>query len=110
LEDLLSGAREIDDLLTSHIVEDELGLFFVRPKPLSRPLRKLLTPKLPDDEPEESAESLPKEKQTGAPQPTETQRTFVVTREVLRVPCRYCGTLTDPIRISKCPSCGGRPI
>lgn len=31
-----------------------------------------------------------------------------VRREVLRIPCPYCGTLVDPIRERKCPNCGAR--
>jgi len=29
-----------------------------------------------------------------------------VQREVLKVPCKYCRTLLDPIREKKCPNCG----
>ena len=30
-----------------------------------------------------------------------------IQREVLRIPCRYCRTLLDPIREKTCPHCGG---
>lgn len=30
----------------------------------------------------------------------------VVEREVLKIPCKFCGNLIDPIRDTKCPSCG----
>jgi hypothetical protein len=105
IEDLLSPAREIDDLLTSHLIEDELAAFcsvfflpeavFIRmkPKPASRP-----------DE-----DTSPFSEEVELPPPTE-KRTVVVTKEALRVRCQYCGTLTDPIQNSKCPSCEGRPI
>ena len=35
-----------------------------------------------------------------------TQQQTVVQREVLRIPCRYCKTLLDPIREKTCPHCG----
>lgn len=37
-------------------------------------------------------------------QPTVIQKETV--KEVLRVPCKYCGTLLDPISDRRCPSCG----
>ncbi len=33
-------------------------------------------------------------------------KTLVLEREVVKVPCRYCGMLVDPVRDAKCPSCG----
>lgn len=30
----------------------------------------------------------------------------ILEREVVRTPCRYCGTLVDAFRSNKCPSCG----
>jgi rubrerythrin len=36
------------------------------------------------------------------------QETKLIEREVVKVPCKYCGTLVDPVRNEKCPSCGGR--
>lgn len=44
---------------------------------------------------------------TKVSQQSTVQPTFVLEREVVRVPCRYCGTLVDAFRMSKCPSCGG---
>jgi hypothetical protein len=34
------------------------------------------------------------------------QQTLVVEREVVKTPCRYCGSLVDAFRMNKCPSCG----
>jgi hypothetical protein len=36
------------------------------------------------------------------------RETVIVQKEVMKVPCRYCGTLVDPVTNSKCPSCGGK--
>ena len=36
----------------------------------------------------------------------ESARVIVVQREFVKIPCRYCGMLIDPVRDSKCPSCG----
>jgi hypothetical protein len=33
-------------------------------------------------------------------------RVVVIQREVIKIPCRYCGMLVDPVRDAKCPSCG----
>jgi hypothetical protein len=33
-------------------------------------------------------------------------KTVVIEREVVKIPCKYCGMLVDPVRDSKCPSCG----
>lgn len=30
----------------------------------------------------------------------------VLTREVVKIPCKYCAMLVDPVRDAKCPSCG----
>lgn len=37
---------------------------------------------------------------------TMDSKVIVVQREILKVPCKYCGMLIDPVRDSKCPSCG----
>jgi DNA-directed RNA polymerase subunit RPC12/RpoP len=42
--------------------------------------------------------------------PGQNQSTVVVSREVLRIPCRFCGTLIDPIQSMTCPKCGAKPI
>lgn len=34
------------------------------------------------------------------------KETVVIQREVVKVPCKYCGMLVDPVRDAKCPSCG----
>lgn len=39
-------------------------------------------------------------------QPTTRENTMVYTREVVKVPCKYCQMLIDPVRDQKCPSCG----
>jgi hypothetical protein len=36
----------------------------------------------------------------------EPGQTVVIQREVVKIPCKYCGMLVDPIRDAKCPSCG----
>jgi hypothetical protein len=38
--------------------------------------------------------------------PTDPNKTLIIEREVVKIPCRYCGMLVDPARDSKCPSCG----
>lgn len=38
--------------------------------------------------------------------PTVVKETTVIQKEVLKVPCKYCGTLLDPVRDRYCPSCG----
>ncbi len=38
----------------------------------------------------------------------EIYNTKVVEREVLKVPCKYCRSLIDPVTNTYCPSCGGR--
>ena len=40
----------------------------------------------------------------------EVYNTKVVEREVLKVPCKYCHTLVDPIRNGTCPNCGGKIV
>jgi len=39
-----------------------------------------------------------------APEQTVVQRE--IQREVLRIPCKYCRTLLDPVRDRNCPRCG----
>lgn len=39
-------------------------------------------------------------------QPVVRESNTVYTREVIRVPCKYCGTLLDPIQNKTCPRCG----
>ncbi|MCP8316297.1 MAG: hypothetical protein H3Z52_06460 [archaeon] len=34
--------------------------------------------------------------------------TIVIQKEVLKIPCKYCGELVDPMVNSRCPRCGGR--
>jgi predicted transcriptional regulator len=34
------------------------------------------------------------------------ERVVVIQREVVKVPCSYCGMLLDPMRDAVCPSCG----
>ncbi len=36
------------------------------------------------------------------------QETKIIEREVVKIPCKYCGTLVDPVRNEKCPNCGAR--
>jgi len=43
-------------------------------------------------------------------QPIVRESNTVYTKEVLRVPCKYCGTLLDPIQNKTCPQCGGKII
>jgi hypothetical protein len=38
--------------------------------------------------------------------PQREQPTVVLEKEVVRIPCRYCHTLVDAFRNSKCPNCG----
>jgi uncharacterized OB-fold protein len=38
--------------------------------------------------------------------PTTVKETTVIQKEVLKVPCKYCGTLLDPVRERYCTSCG----
>ncbi len=32
----------------------------------------------------------------------------VVEKEVVRIPCKYCGALVDPVANTTCPNCGGK--
>jgi DNA-directed RNA polymerase subunit RPC12/RpoP len=41
------------------------------------------------------------------PRPLE-KSTVVVTKEVMKIPCRYCGALLDPVQNSLCPRCGAK--
>lgn len=34
------------------------------------------------------------------------KETVVIQKEIVKVPCKYCGMLVDPVRDAKCPSCG----
>jgi len=38
--------------------------------------------------------------------PQTPQPSVVIQREVVKTPCRYCGTLLDAFRVNKCPNCG----
>jgi hypothetical protein len=38
--------------------------------------------------------------------PRDPNQPVVIQREVVKIPCRYCGMLIDPVRDAKCPSCG----
>ena len=40
----------------------------------------------------------------------EIHNTQVIEREVLRLPCKYCRSLVDPVRNTTCPSCGARLV
>lgn len=46
------------------------------------------------------------------PQVTENTPTIhketIIQREIVKVPCKYCGTLVDPVPNNKCPSCGAK--
>ena len=35
---------------------------------------------------------------------------MIVEREVVKIPCKYCGNLIDPARDDRCPRCGARPF
>ena len=37
-----------------------------------------------------------------------SERPVIIQREVVRIPCKYCGALVDPIRNSTCPHCGAK--
>lgn len=39
-------------------------------------------------------------------QPVTRENNTVYTREVVKIPCRYCSRLIDPVRDQQCPSCG----
>ena len=34
------------------------------------------------------------------------QRETIIQREVVKIPCKYCKTLIDPLRDKSCPNCG----
>ncbi|MGA2875596.1 MAG: hypothetical protein ABSE82_08665 [Nitrososphaerales archaeon] len=34
------------------------------------------------------------------------QRETIIQREVVKIPCKYCKTLMDPVRDKACPNCG----
>lgn len=40
------------------------------------------------------------------PAPIAQRPVEIVEREVLKIPCKFCGNLIDPVRDTKCPSCG----
>lgn len=40
--------------------------------------------------------------------PTQPQPTVVVSKEVTKIPCKYCGNLVNLNEVNICPSCGGR--
>jgi DNA-directed RNA polymerase subunit M/transcription elongation factor TFIIS len=39
-----------------------------------------------------------------------TNQTVIIEREVAKVPCKYCGSLIDPVRNTTCPKCGARTL
>jgi len=39
-------------------------------------------------------------------EPKDPNKTVIIEREVVKIPCKYCGMLVDPVRDAKCPSCG----
>jgi len=41
-------------------------------------------------------------------EPRDTEKTVLVTKEVTKVPCKYCGNLVNLSEVSICPNCGGR--
>ena len=43
-------------------------------------------------------------------QVTAVETNTVVEREIVKIPCKYCGNLIDPVRDDRCPRCGARPI
>jgi hypothetical protein len=40
------------------------------------------------------------------PIPQAAQPTVILEKETVKMPCRHCGSLVDPYRMNKCPSCG----
>ena len=40
------------------------------------------------------------------PDQIDEEPNVIVQKEVVKVPCRYCGALLDPIRDNACPKCG----
>lgn len=40
--------------------------------------------------------------------PRQDQKTIVLTKEVTKVPCKYCGNLINLNEVNICPRCGGR--
>ena len=40
------------------------------------------------------------------PQESAIQRETIIQREVVKIPCKYCKTLIDPVRDKVCPNCG----
>jgi rubrerythrin len=44
-----------------------------------------------------------------SPQPVQKETT-IIQREVVKIPCKYCGTLVDPVQDQKCPNCGAAVI
>jgi hypothetical protein len=38
----------------------------------------------------------------------DTEKTVLVTKEVTKVPCKYCGNLVNLSEVGTCPKCGGR--
>jgi hypothetical protein len=35
-------------------------------------------------------------------------QTVIIEREVAKIPCKFCGTLVDPVRDRNCPKCGAK--
>ena len=46
----------------------------------------------------------------GSEQATSVATNTVIEREVIKIPCKYCGNLIDPVRDDRCPRCGARPL
>jgi hypothetical protein len=40
--------------------------------------------------------------------PREPEKTVLVTKEITKVPCKYCGNLVNLNEVNICPHCGGR--
>ena len=49
-----------------------------------------------------------KETEDFSPPPPLEKSTIVVTKEVMKIQCRYCGALLDPVESSLCPRCGAK--
>jgi len=43
--------------------------------------------------------------EVAAPEPN-----VVVEEEIVKVPCKFCGALVDPVRDKACPNCGAPPL
>jgi len=55
-----------------------------------------------------SSESVDEEEDFAREEEPGGKQTVIIEREVAKVPCKYCGTLSDPVRNSTCPKCGAK--